>query len=141
MDVPDQDPKDAWFLLDTSHILKPLIFQLRKKPTNLTMQYELAKSNKILFSFDTRFNVGYGFWQRAYASKKELNSDNLTKAIAAMRSQVNENGEPLDIKPTLLVVPPSLRATAKQLLKAELIMGSSNPLFGEADFLSTACVQ
>jgi phage major head subunit gpT-like protein len=63
---------DAWYLLDTTRPLKPLIFQNRKKPqfterTALTDE-NVFMSNKFLFGVDARGNSGYGFWQMAYGS-------------------------------------------------------------------------
>lgn len=112
-----------WFLLDTSRALKPIIFQKRR-------DYKLATLNNLedpnvfmrdeyLFGTDARCNVGYGFWQMAYASKQTLDATNFNTAYAAMVSQKSDEGRPLGIRPTLLVVPASLRDAANQVIKAE----------------------
>lgn len=55
-----------------------------------------------------------------------LNADNYSAAYAAMQSVTDEQGKPLGVQPTHLVVPPQLRATALQILKAETIEGTTN---------------
>lgn len=71
--VPQLAGKDkAWFLLDTSRPLKPLIFQERK-PAKFVSKTDETDDNvfmdkKFLYGADSRCNVGYGFWQMAYGS-------------------------------------------------------------------------
>lgn len=48
------------------------------------------------------------------------------EAYAAMQSFTDDAGKPLGVQPTHLVVPPQLRATALQILKAETIGGTTN---------------
>lgn len=130
----DYDPAGtdpSWYLLDTSNIIKPIIFQ-KRKDVELTSMTKL--DDESVFMLDifrwgarARHNVGYGFWQMAYMSNKPLTSDNLNAAIAHMQSQKADGGRELDIKPTLLVVPPELRAKALELVKAErLANGQTN---------------
>jgi len=112
----------AWYLLDCSRVLKPVIFQERTKP-ELTSMTD-AKDEKV---FDTdayrygvryRCNVGFGFWQLAYMSKAELTADNFNAAYAAMCSFKGDGGRPLGIKPTLLAGSPSLRAKILEITKS-----------------------
>ena len=130
----DYDPVGAapsWYLLDTSNIIKPIIFQKRKE-VELTAMTKL--DDESVFMLDlfrwgarARHNVGYGFWQMAYKSNKPLTADTLNAAIAHMQSQVADGGRELDINPSLLVVPPALRAKALELVKADkLANGQTN---------------
>ena len=130
----DYDPKGAdpsWYLLDTSNIIKPIIFQKRKE-VELTAMTKL--DDESVFMLDlfrwgarARHNVGYGFWQMAYKSNKPLTAESLNAAIAHMQSQVADGGRELDINPSLLVVPPALRAKALELVKADrLANGQTN---------------
>ena len=62
----------AWFLLDTTKPVKPLIFQERKKPS-FVQQTDPQTDNvfmrkKFLFGAEARAAGGYGFWQLAYGS-------------------------------------------------------------------------
>ena len=59
-----------------------------------------------------------------------------------MMSVKNADGRPLGIKPTLLVVPPSLESSAREILQAQFIIGDptiggakSNVWQGTADLL------
>src|SRR5690606_29970273 len=71
------------------------------------------------YGVDMRCNAGYGLWQLAYASKQTLNAANYAAARAAMMAMTGDGGRPLRIRPTLLVVPPSLESAALAVLKAE----------------------
>ena len=121
MDVPAADPGPAWFLLDTTRAIKPLIFQERTKP-EITSKTDPNNSDHV-FNHDAyvhgvryRCNAGFGFWQMAYASQQPLTGDNYGKARAAMQGFTADGGRPMKIKPTLLVVPPQLEAQARKLL-------------------------
>ena len=121
----------SWYLLDTSNIIKPIIFQ-KRQAVELTAMTKL--DDESVFMIDlfrwgarARHNVGYGFWQMAYKSNKPLTPESLNAAIAHMQSQKADGGRELDIKPTLLVVPPALRAKALELVKADrLANGQTN---------------
>jgi len=53
-----------------------------------------------------------------------------------MQSLKADGGRPLGIKPTVLVVPPGLRAAAIEIVKNErLANGASNPNFGVVDLI------
>lgn len=112
-----------WYLLDTSRAIRPILFQQRKAPVFTSMtrldDEQVFTANEFRFGVDCRDNVGYGFWQMAYCSRKPLNGDNLDAAIVAMQNFVADGGRPLGINPTLLVVPPSLRKAALETVVAE----------------------
>ncbi len=62
----------AWFLLDTTKPVKPLIYQERKKPI-FVQQYDMNADNVFMramyrFGAEARAAGGYGFWQLAYGS-------------------------------------------------------------------------
>ncbi len=80
-------------------------------------------------------------WQMAHCSKQELTEENLNAAIAKMQSRKADGGRLLDISPTLLIVPPSLRATALKLVKADTMSnGQTNINKDVVDVLSTSRV-
>ena len=62
----------AWFLLDTSKPVKPLIYQERKKPVFVQQTdpqtEEVFSRKKFKFGAEARSSGGYGFWQLAYGS-------------------------------------------------------------------------
>ncbi len=55
-----------------------------------------------------------------------LSESSLGAGITAMRQQTSEKGNPLNIEPGFLVVPPELEFTAKKLINSTLIPGSPN---------------
>lgn len=133
----------AWYLLDTSRALKPLIFQERVKPNFTAMTDENDEAvfmrDEYRYGIRARSNVGFGFWQMAAMSTKELTAQNFEEVYDAMRSQKADGGRPLDIRPTLLVVPTGLRAAAKKVVgTATLPGGGDNPNYGLVDVLEVA---
>lgn len=120
-----------WYLLDTRSVLKPIIFQNRKSPVFTAMtkldDEAVFTSNMYRYGVDTRCNVGFGFWQQAYASNKPLTPDNFNAALAAMMEVKADGGKPLEIKPSVIVVPPALRGAALDIVSAErLANGQTN---------------
>jgi len=132
-----------WYLLDTTRPLKPLVFQERKKPqfislTNPTQSDHVFTNKEFLYGVDSRCNVGFGLWQMAYASNVALNGDSLDAAIEQMRSLKDENGRPLGIKPSMLVVGPKLRSHANKTVKVMLGEGgASNSNYDAVEVLDT----
>lgn len=113
----------AWFLLDTSRVLKPLIYQNRRKFTLKRMDGEtdqvVFERNAYQYGVDGRCNVGFGLWQLAYGSKQTLDATNFNSAYAAMAAMKGDHGKPLGVRPKLLVVAPQDRTAALEVVKAE----------------------
>lgn len=65
----------AWFLMDTTRPLRPLIFQTRKKPNLVSLTNEkdtnVFFNNQFIYGVDFRCNAGYGLWQLGYGSTGE----------------------------------------------------------------------
>lgn len=140
MDVPATNPGPAWYLLDTRNVIKPIIFQDRKKPvfTAMTRSDDEAvfTSNIYRYGVDMRCNVGFGFWQQAFMSKQPLTAENFNNAYARMMRMTADGGRPLGIKPNILVVPPELRAAALDIATAErLANGQTNINRGVVDVI------
>jgi phage major head subunit gpT-like protein len=130
----------GWYLLDLSRPYKPLILQRRKQPEFVALDSptseEAFKRKKFMYGVDDRKNAGFGLWQLAYGSKQTLDHDNFAAAHTAMSEFKNDEGVPLGIMPTHLVVPPSLnRAARKIVVNTELAGGGSNELAGMAEVL------
>lgn len=123
--VTDDTP---WFLLDVSRPLRPFIFQERTAPelqviTNPDNDYVFMK-DKIPYGIRYRCNGGYGFWQQAVCSTRELTADNFAAALEAMQNFRADGGRPLGLgfggeAGTLLIVPPSLQSAARRIVSAE----------------------
>ncbi|MBL4838382.1 MAG: Mu-like prophage major head subunit gpT family protein [Kordiimonadaceae bacterium] len=112
-----------WFLIDDTRVMKPIIKQNRKAHQFVMMDSETDENvfmrKQFFYGADARLNVGFGLWQLAYGSKATLDTANFNTVYAAMQSLKGDNARPLGIRPRLLVVPPSLRAVALTVVKAE----------------------
>lgn len=122
----------TWYVIDDTKTLKPLVFQSRTEPEFET-KFDPSKSDKVfmedvyLYGSRRRCVAGFGLWQLAHmAEKTALNKANLEKILVAMRKIKANGGYVLNIKPSLLVVPPELEETARELLEAEKINGTTN---------------
>ncbi|CNJ92114.1 Mu-like prophage major head subunit gpT [Yersinia mollaretii] len=73
--VPELISDTAWFILDTTRPVKPLIYQERKKPVFVEQtDYDsdsVFMRKKFLFGAEARAAGGYGFWQMGYGSTGE----------------------------------------------------------------------
>lgn len=131
----------AWFLLDVSRPLKPLIYQNRKPFTNLVRKDKetddnVFMGNELVYGVDGRCEVGFGFWQMAWGSKQTLDAAHYEAARAALTGMKGDYGRPLAIKPTLLVVPSSLEGAAKRVVQSVLVNGGeTNPWANTAEVL------
>lgn len=126
---------DVWFLLDTTKVVKPIVFQNRQafnfaNLTDMSKSDHVFMRNEYLFGVDGRCNVGYGLWQTAFASKAPLTMANVMAARAAMMAYKGENGEPLGIVPNMLVVGPLLEAAARKVTDANVTGGDTNVMRG-----------
>ena len=85
-----------------------------------------------------RCNGGYGFWQQAVCCTDDLTAANFQLALEAMQGFKADGGRPLGLgfggkAGTLLVVPPTLQADAREILVAERDQyGASNIWFDAA---------
>ncbi|MGR3435265.1 MAG: Mu-like prophage major head subunit gpT family protein [Shimia sp.] len=128
-------PGPMWVIIDGSKTFRPFIFQERDKPEfdaleNAKDSSEVFMKDKYLYGARARHNVGYGFWQLAHASKAELTAEAFVAARTAMRTLTADGGRPLGIKPTMILVPPTLQAQAEKLFKAMTgDAGASNTLY------------
>ncbi|MFH1091208.1 MAG: Mu-like prophage major head subunit gpT family protein [Pseudomonadota bacterium] len=125
----DAGASTAWYLIDTSRPVKPFIFQSRKAVQLITMDREtdinVFMRKSYLYGVDARYAGAYGMWQLAYKSTQAFTAPYYAAARAAMMALTNAEGRPLEVKPTLLVVPPSPEGTARTLLNAEIIIGDA----------------
>ncbi|MCY1668611.1 Mu-like prophage major head subunit gpT family protein [Rhizobium sp. SL86] len=135
----------AWYLLDCSQPLKPLIYQERRAFQFVSMtdtnDANVFFQNQYVYGVDGRCNVGYGLWQLAYMSKAVLNPANYSTARVAMANLRRASGKPLGVMGTHLIVPPTLEETARTLLQAQLIgNGASNVWASSAELIVTPYV-
>jgi phage major head subunit gpT-like protein len=131
---------DAWFLVDDSRALKPILYQVRKD-YNFVRQDREEDENVFMrksfrYGVDGRSNVGFGFWQFAYGSKQTLDKTSYKAARTALMGMKGDYGRPLGLRPRLLVVPPALEEAGLELLNAERdAAGATNVYRGTAELL------
>ena len=132
----------AWYLLDTSRAVRPIIWQEREKYEFQQITKEESEYvfmlDRYLYGIRARVNAGFGLWQLAYGSKQTLNSASYAAARAAMMGFTADGGRKLGVTPTVLVVPPSLEEAGLNLLNTEYgAAGASNPWKGTAKLIVT----
>ena len=129
---------DAWFLLDSRRMAKPVIFQVRKPASDIVMMTDphdeaVFMRREFRFGVDCRDAAGYGFYQTCWGSKQALTGANYQKGRQALAEMRKDGGRPLGVVPNLLIVPPSLEGAARKLVKKDLDGG--NEWHGTADVL------
>ena len=133
------DAGEAWFLVDLSKPLKPLVAQEREAPhfwwDNLLTSPEVSKTGYMHAYGEARGAVGYTLPFLAYRSTKVLSGDNYILARDAMKAFKDDNGEPRGIRPTHLIAGISNQQLAKDTFKPNLAGGESNTLAGEVTII------
>ncbi|RIA44050.1 phage major head subunit gpT-like protein [Hephaestia caeni] len=130
----------AWYLVDDSQVLKPVILQKRRDFKFVAKDKDtddnVFDQNENVYGVDARANVGFGFWQFAWGSKQTLNADNYKKARAGLAGMKGDYGRPLGLSGKTLIVPPSLEGAGLELLNAERdAAGATNVWRGTAELL------
>jgi phage major head subunit gpT-like protein len=131
-----------WFLWDCGRPIRPAIWQEREAYKLVRMDAitdeKVFNENEFRFGIDGRSAIGVGYWQLCYASNQDLaNPTNYGKAIAAMEAFKTDAGQPFgawssDPTKKYLVVPPTYRQVASQLLHGEFgaIEGAGGAIAG-----------
>lgn len=127
----------AWYLLDLSRPIKPIIFQKRRDYSLVAMDSPTDEAvftrKEFRYGIEARCNVGYGLPHLAYASKQTLDATSYAAARAALGSLKGDGGKVLALKGTHLVVPPTLeKAGAEILTAARTSSGADNVMVGTA---------
>jgi len=129
----------AWYLIDDTRAIKPMIFQDREAP-KITSKTNLNDDNvffqdEFVWGAKRRCAAGFGAWQLIYASRQPLTAANYEAARVAMNSMRGHRGRKLNLRPKLLVVPSTLEGAARELLVAERnAAGATNVWKGSAQF-------
>ncbi|OOH87342.1 head protein [Pasteurellaceae bacterium 15-036681] len=126
----------VFYILDDTNAIKPLIWQERTTP-EIETKFDPSKSDKTfmedvyLWGVRARGNAGFGFWQLMHrVEASELNSETVMAVLAKMRMLKGDGGKLLHIRPSVILVPPTLEYKARQLFESDIINGTSNPLKG-----------
>lgn len=133
---------NAWYLMDLSHPLKPIIYQDRMAPQFVSNvngngnNDHLFATGEFLFGGEARGAAGYSYWQTSYRSTATLNAANYEAAKQVMATYTDDNGEPLGIKPTHIVVGNTNLAAAKNLFAIQNnAAGAGNIYFQELSII------
>lgn len=126
----------AFYILDDTNAIKPLIWQERTAP-EIETKFDPSKSDKVfmedvyLWGVRARGNAGFGFWQLIHRiEESELTPEVVQEILTKMRTLKGDGGKLLNIRPSVILVPPALEFKARQLFEAELINNTTNPLKG-----------
>ena len=130
----------AWFLMDTTRAIKPIIYQSRR-PFELTRMD--APTDEVVFNrreyrygTDGRCNVGFGFPQLAWGSRQTLDAAHYEAARVGLSTMKGDYGRPLGVNGNLLVVPPQLEGAARKLVINDAdAYGATNTWKGSAEIL------
>lgn len=128
---------DAWFLIDDSHPIKPMIFQKRKDYTFVSatdpQSPDVFNSKLFKYGVEARVAPGYGLPQLIYGSRNALTVAEYEAARLAMTSLKRPDGSPLGIRPTTLVVSEANFKAANTIVNNERdAAGATNPWIGSA---------
>lgn len=132
-----------WILLCTKRAPQPVYLQERIKPAfeSLTdANSSDAVFNYDMFSFGARWrgDAAFGFWQLAFGSKADLTPANFDTAYNSMLTRKGDGNRRLGIKADTLLVGPTNRAAAEQLLLTEkLANGASNTNYKRVELIVT----
>ena len=121
-----------WYLFDLSKPIKPMLYQDRKSATFVAKDSpeddNVFMRREFLYGTDCRAATGFTFWQLAFGSKAELDKDNFDAAFDAMAVFKGDEGRPLGIQATHMVIPPQLRTKADEVIRVQrLANGADNP--------------
>lgn len=113
----------AWYLIDTSKVIKPLIFQDRQA-AQIRALMDLSDPNvafmdEYMWLAKRRCAAGFGAWQTIHASKAALTPENYAAARQAMLEMRGHAGRKLNLRPNLLVVSAANEGAAREILLNE----------------------
>ena len=123
----------AWFLIDDTRVIKPMVWQTRKPFKLVPLDKETDENvffrGKYIWGVDGRANAGFGLWHLAYMSRAPLTPANYQLAREAMGTIRKRSGQVINIMPNKLLVPRTLETEGRKLLNAELIDGGDTNIW------------
>lgn len=117
----------AWYVMDLSRAIKPLIFQNRRTYdfraiTNLN-DAQVFMNDKFLFGVDARVNAGPGLWQLIVRSKQTFNAANYEAARKRLEELKGDYERPLGLRHTHTMIPNGLEGAARKVIVNSLATG------------------
>lgn len=125
--------KEAVFFVCLNKSLKPILYQLREAPHfNMITDPEnshVFKTGEYLMGGEARAAAGYTYWQLAHRFTGALTAANYETIRTAFASIKNEEGEPLGLRPTHIIVGTSNRAAAKSLFDVQRLENGADNIY------------
>ena len=123
----------AWYLVDDSKMVKPIIFQEREAAritslTNLTDE-NVANRDEFEWFVKRRCAAGFGAFQLIYASRQPLTAANYAAARQAMLEMKGHRGRKLNLRPRKLIVSAANEGAAREILMAERTGGGNTNIW------------
>lgn len=113
----------AWYLIDTTRTIKPIIFQDREAaeivPRMNLDDPHVFNADEFLWGARRRCATGFGAWELIHASRQPLTAENYAAARKAMLEMRGHRGRKLNLRPGLLVVSPSNEGAGRAILLNE----------------------
>lgn len=126
-----------WYLFDTSRAIRPIIWQEREayefQQVTRHDDDEVFMTDLYKYGIRARVNAGFGMWRMAFGSKATLSTANYAAARAQMMGLRGDKGRILNVRPTVMVVPPVLEEAAREVLFA------ANKAAGESNIWANTC--
>lgn len=135
-----QGAAPAWYLVDDTQAVKPMIYQKRKAfvPTAMDAMTDSNVFHKARFEYgiDGRAAAGFGLWKLIHKSKAVLDETSYAAARTAMTTIRKRNGQIEAVRPRKLLVPPALEGVARKLLNADYVAGGDTNVWkGSAELV------
>ena len=137
----DTTKTTPWYLLDLRRTYKPIVFQRRKTADTLVRLDREEDQNvfmrrEFMYGVHCRDNAGFGLWQMSVKNKNTLDQTNFAAAYKALEELKGDEGRPLGLRGSHLLVPPALREEATKLMMNELgSNGETNTVKGWAEVI------
>ena len=130
----------AWYLLDDTRVMKPIVYQKRKDFKLVAMDKEddanVWNKGQYQWGVDGRCNAGFGLWQMVYKSNAPLTAANFELARTQFASIRKRSGRLISLRPRKVIVPSVLEADGRRLLEAAMINGGDSNIWAGSAELS-----
>lgn len=130
----------AWYVMDLTRVIKPLIFQKRRDykfraMTDLNSE-RVFMADKFLLGVDARVNAGPGLWQLAVRCKEPFSSETYEAARKRLQELKGDHGRPLGLRHSHTMVPNNFEGAALRVLNnAQAANGSTNEWAGTSKLI------
>jgi len=118
----------AWYLLDCSHKVKPIVLVARKDPQFKQENPDSShrfETGEVRWKVAGRMWMSYGMWQHAFCDTNPLTDTRIWTDIEAIRGYKDNAGRYTHAQPTHLCVAPDTEQTARELLERLRIQGTA----------------